>query len=111
VDSPSSAGSLHLLRQGAKLVRSADDILEDLQALPVLDPLTGAPSGPAAPPGPPPNLDETQRRIWDALDERRTVDELSRQMQITTGELARHLMTLELKKLIRRLPGNWYERA
>src|SRR5438105_14611933 len=69
VDSPASAGSLHLLRQGAKLVRGADDILEDLQALPALG-LTDA--APPAPPGPPPNLDETQRQIWDALDERRT---------------------------------------
>jgi DNA processing protein len=111
VDSPASAGSLHLLRQGAKLVRSADDILEDLQALPILDPVSGGARDSAVPPGPPPNLDETQQRIWDALDERRTVDELSRQMQIATGDLARHLMTLELKKLIRRLPGNWYERA
>lgn len=108
VDSPASAGSLHLLRQGAKLVRNADDILEDLQALPALALGTSLPPAPA---GPPTNLDETQRRIWDALDERRTVDELSRQMQLTLGELSRHLMTLELKKAIRRLPGNWYERA
>lgn len=108
VDSVASAGSLHLLRQGAKLVRNADDILEDLQALPALDPIASASS---APPGPPPNLDETQRRIWEALEERHTVDELSRQVQLNTGELSRHLMTLELKKLIRRLPGNWYERA
>ena len=108
VDSVASAGSLHLLRQGARLVRHADDILEDLQALPALDP---AASAATVPPGPPPNLDDTQRRIWEALEERRTVDELSRQMQLNTGELSRHLMMLELKKLIRRLPGNWYERA
>ncbi len=106
VDSPASAGSLHLLRQGAKLVRHADDVLEDLQALPTL----GRPDS-AAPAGPPPGLDETQRRIWDALDERRAVDELARQLDLGAGELARHLMMLELKKAIRRLPGNWYERA
>ncbi len=108
VDSPASAGSLHLLREGAKLVRNADDILEDLQALPALGLEAASPPAPA---GPPPNLDETERRIWDALDERRTVDELSRQMRLSLGELSRHLMTLELKKAIRRLPGNWYERA
>jgi DNA processing protein len=107
VDSPASAGSLHLLREGAKLVRHADDILEDLQALPSLDPTSPAPPRSSTPP---PNLDETERRIWDALDERRSVDELARQMQTTVGELSRHLMTLELKKAIRRLPGNWYER-
>ncbi len=105
VDSSASAGSLHLIRQGAKLVRGADDILEDLQALP------GLRLGGAVPPGPPPNLDETQRRIWDALDERRSVDELARQTGLALGELSRHLMTLELKKAIRRLPGSWYERT
>jgi DNA processing protein len=50
VDSPASAGSLHLLRQGAKLVRHADDILEDLQALPALTP--AAPAAPTARPPP-----------------------------------------------------------
>jgi DNA processing protein len=108
VDSPASAGSLHLLRQGAKLVRHADDVLEDLQALPALDPVTAAEAAPA---GPPPNLDEMQRRIWDALAERRTVDDLAFETQLALGELSRHLMTLELKKVIRRLPGNWYERT
>jgi DNA processing protein len=108
VDSPASAGSLHLLREGAKLVRNAEDILEDLHALPALALGTSAPPVAA---GPPPNLDDTQRRIWDTLDERRTVDELSRHTQLGLGELSRHLMGLEVKKLIRRLPGNWYERA
>jgi DNA processing protein len=110
VDSPASAGSLQLLRQGAKLIRGADDVLEELQALPALA-LAEAGSRETAPSGPPPNLDDTQRRIWDALEERRTVDELSRQMQLSLGELARHLMMLELKKVVRRLPGNWYERG
>jgi DNA processing protein len=106
VDSPASAGSLHLLRQGAKLVRNADDVLEDLQALPTLDPVESA----DVPDGPPPNLDDAQRRIWDSLAERRTVDDLAFETQLAVGELSRHLMTLELKKIIRRLPGNWYER-
>jgi DNA processing protein len=105
VDSPASAGSLHLLRQGAKLVRHADDILEDLQGLPAL-----APAAPAAPASPP-ELDGPQRGLWEALEERRNVDELTRQLQLPAGELARHLMALELRRLIRRLPGNCYERA
>jgi DNA processing protein len=108
VDSPASAGSLFLLREGAKLVRGADDILEDLQALPALGLGDATPAGPL---GPPSHLDEMERRIWDTLDERRTVDELARQMQLTVGALSRHLMTMELKKAIRRLPGNWYERS
>jgi DNA processing protein len=107
VDSAASAGTLRLLRDGAKLVRHAGDILEDLQALP---PLTeDAP--PPAPATKPAGLAGVCEQIWDHLDERRTVDELTRHCQIPAGELARHLMTMELTRQIRRLPGNWYERA
>jgi DNA processing protein len=105
VDSPASFGTHQLLRKGAKLVRHADDILEDLQSLPSL-------VEDKAPPQPqlPLNLDETQQKIWDALAERRMVDDLTQQLALPITELTRHLMMLELKKVVRRLPGNWYER-
>ena len=104
VDQAASAGSLQLLRKGVRLVRSADDILEDLEGLPTL-------TEPAAPPSEPPvMLDELERKIWDALSERRLVDELTAQLALPITELTRTLMTLELRKVVRRLPGNWYER-
>lgn len=56
------------------------------------------------------DLDETQRKIWDALAERRNVEELTEQLAVPITELARQLMTLELKRVVRRLPGNCYER-
>lgn len=105
VDSPASAGALQLLRKGAKLVRHADDILEDMQELPRLvedKPPLEAPV--------PRDLDDNQRKIWEALAERRNVDELTEQLAMPISELARQLMTLELKKVVRRLPGNCYER-
>ena len=49
-------------------------------------------------------------QIWDALSERRMVDDLTVQLALPITELTRQLMTLELKKVVRRLPGNWYER-
>jgi DNA processing protein len=106
VDSAASAGTLQLLRKGAKLVRHADDILEDLQALPRLVEESTAPPMPQAPAG----LDEAQQKIWDALGERRMVDDLREQLGMPITDLTRQLMTLELKKAVRRLPGNWYER-
>jgi DNA processing protein len=106
VDSAASAGTLHLLRKGAKLVRHADDILEDLQALPRLVEEPAAPPIPQAPAG----LDEAQQKIWDALSERRMIDDLREQLGMPITDLTRQLMTLELKKAVRRLPGNWYER-
>jgi len=106
VDSIASAGTLQLLRKGAKLVRHADDILEDLQELPSLVEPPRAVEQPAVPTG----LDETQMKIWEALSERRMVDDLTVELSLPITDLTRHLMTLELKKVVRRLPGNWYER-
>ncbi len=86
------------------MVRHADDILEDLQSLPAL--VENAPVQPVVPL----DLDETQQKIWEALAERRLVDDLTYHLNLPISELTRHLMTLELRKVVRRLPGNWYER-
>jgi predicted Rossmann fold nucleotide-binding protein DprA/Smf involved in DNA uptake len=55
-------------------------------------------------------LDHLQQKIWDFLIEARNVDDLARHAELPVGELSGTLMTLELKKAIRRLPGNLYER-
>ncbi|MBI3409543.1 MAG: DNA-protecting protein DprA [Planctomycetes bacterium] len=114
VDSLASGGTLKLLRDGAKLIRNADDLLEDLGGI---APLIGVPPGGRAKEpesitaaGPPMELDETQRSIWEFLSEGRTVDDLARHISQSISVLSGMLMTLELKKVIRRLPGNMYER-
>ena len=110
VDSPASAGTLRLLREGAKLVRDANDILEDLDGLPSLvEPKAAEEKAPVAQ-APPPHLDAIQQKIWDALAERCNVDELTYRLSMPIHELTRHLMMMELKKAVRRLPGNYYER-
>lgn len=104
VDSAASAGTLQLIRQGARLVRGADDILEDLEGIAV-------PEITAAVAEPPQELDEKQRRIWDFLaDGPRHIDDLTHQLGLGVPEASRLLMTLEMKKVVRRLPGNQYER-
>jgi DNA processing protein len=113
VDSPSSAGTLHLLREGARLVRDVDDILEDLRGIappvPIASETTAA--EPAAPAQPPPGLDDQQRKVWDFLAEQpRHVDDMTRALGLPVGQLNGILMLLEMKKVIRRLPGNQYER-
>jgi DNA processing protein len=132
VDSPASAGCLDLIRNGARLVRSADDVIEDLQGLRVADrpvtPERRASAGakqpeselaaakrdePAAPEVVPPRMPELppmEQRVFTALTARRHADELARELGLSVGELSRSLMLLELKKLVRRLPGNNYER-
>ena len=103
VDSPASAGALGLLREGAILVRRAEDVLEEL-------------GGPALAPGPvkqetPAGLTEDQRRVWEFLAEQpRHIDDVARQLGLAVPQVASALMMLEMKKAVRRLPGNVYER-
>jgi DNA processing protein len=113
VDSASSSGCHQLIRQGVTLARSADDVLESLAS--GLSP--GAPTAPTAtrtgPAAvvPPPELDGPGQRVWDFLAEgSRHVDSMAQQLGLGVPELTRTLMALEMKKAIRRLPGNQYER-
>lgn len=117
VDSPASAGCLDLIRKGAKLVRDADDVLEDLRGI---APPDAAPARKATstsptpslfePPAVPVGLDATQQKIWDALDATRHADELCRLTGLAVHQLTPALMQLELKQLVRRRPGNQFER-
>jgi DNA processing protein len=104
VDSAASAGTLKLLRDGATLVRSAEDIVEELDGV---APIVPPPS--AAPPAP---LDDRQRQIWDRLAEQSLhVDDIARHLGLSPPQAAAALMAMEMKKAIRRLPGNRYERC
>lgn len=113
-DSSASAGCLELIRKGARLVRNAADILDDLKgiATPELKPpaATQATLFAEQPSPPPANLDPAQQAVWDQLASKRHADELARDTGVGVGELAQTLMQLELKRLVRRLPGNYYER-
>jgi len=144
-DSPASAGCLELIRKGARLIRNADDVIEDLRGiaapeynsaasgrqegvaggtrggfpLPNSEPPVKATElsereekqqGADAPRSPLPSLDPTQQRVFDALASKRHADELVRELGVPAGDLSRTLMQLELKKVVRRLPGNFYER-
>ena len=51
-----------------------------------------------------------QQRVWDALAQPRHADELARELGLPAGELGVVLMKLEMRKAVRRLPGNQYER-
>ena len=111
VDSHHSAGSLKLLRDGAKLIRDIDDLLEDLSGMKV--PVRPAPEAGPLRVGPPPvptNLDPVQQKLWDLLEEPRHSDDIVRHMGLSAGELSKLLLMMEMKKVIRRAPGNVYER-
>jgi DNA processing protein len=111
IDNPASAGCNALIRDGAILARGVDDILEELHGVSAME--TRAKATPAKPPTPvpPPELDATQRHIWEFLaDEPRSLDDIAQQLGLDVPALSTSLMLLEMKKVVRRLPGNRYER-
>jgi DNA processing protein len=114
-DDDDSAGCNALIRDGAILCRSVEDVLEELDGVSAVaqreKEQESKATAPAETAGPPAGLDETQWRIWDALGEgQRSIDELAQKLGLTAPILARSLMMLEMKKGVRKLPGNRYER-
>jgi DNA processing protein len=113
-DAETSGGCNALIRDGAILCRGVEDVLEELHGVSVMAQADRAQQAPEAPvpAGPPAGLDETQTRVWEFLASGpRTMDEMVQQLGLAVPPLSAVLMMLEMKKAVRRLPGNRYERT
>jgi DNA processing protein len=109
-DSLSSRGCHRLIRDGARLVETVDDIIEQLGPLsheiradsgepPVRHPAELA-------------LSDLERSLLGHLDDRPAgVDELIVQTGMTPGQVLATLSVLEVKRLARRLPGHRFVRV
>jgi DNA processing protein len=104
INAPSAMGSNRLIQQGAKLVMSASDILDDLQ---ILLPET-APS-PQAAARPLPSLSTDERRVYDAIESAETpIDRIAANCDLPSGTVSSTLLRLELKRLVKQLPGKYF---
>ena len=120
-------GCLDALRDGATLIRDADDVLAGLGSdwkhiPPKIDsppPLAvsreDSPLQPSTPKPAPRNLTEVEAALFAAVpDEPVSVDVLMESDAAATygpGKVLAALTTLEMKRAVRRLPGNRLERA
>ena len=105
VDSMASEGTNALIRDGAILVRHIDDVLEELEGV---KPTKS--SKPVAAPAP--QLEGVYKQLWDMLgDKPRHIDELVESSKLPLQQIAGTLVLLEMKKHLKRLPGNFYERV
>ena len=107
----SFVGTHGLLKQGARIVTCADDILSVFQmAAPRRAVRDNAQSIEAALPLPP--LNDIERRVYDGLGTTAChIDRLSVSLKLSVGETARVLTMLELKGLVTKQAGNLIARA
>ena len=108
IDRPNSAGCNALIREGASLVTKAEDILDDLSVLPLIDlPKTlTTESKPIDLNG----LTDEEAFIYNLLsDEEVTIDQLISNSRLKINHLLPTLLKLEIKKLITQLPGPRYK--
>jgi DNA processing protein len=104
INAPSAMGSNRLIQQGAKLVMDASDILDDLQIL-----LPETKPSPEAAARPLPPLSEEERRVYDAIDASETpIDQIAAQCDLPSAIVSSTLLRLELKRLVKQLPGKYF---
>ena len=105
-----AAGCLMLIREGATLVRSADDVLEGLDAMTVERPPAPRPEATAAPA--PPLPDDLSARVLSLLAHAPVGEEaLARDLGLDPARLAPTLSELELAGRVVRRPGGTLARA
>lgn len=112
IGSAASAGTNQLLKEGARLVTSARDILEELHGVGnAPEPAEPMPSAPPVTPAPPPDLPPDEARVFAALAaEARHVDEVAISAGLGTSGTLSALLALELRDLAESLPGKQFRR-
>jgi DNA processing protein len=111
VDSPSSQGCHKLLREGARLVTTADDVVEELQDLlpRKASAVSNAKMVADAPPEMP--LSQEERIVLANIDaEGSLMDDVVRASGLEAGTVNARVVGLQIKRLIRLLPGGFVMR-
>jgi DNA processing protein len=111
IHSHKSTGTHTLIKQGAKLVENAMDILEEFSHLADQPGKQALPVDTTEPPETA-NLSETDLSVYKAIGDYPVhIDTLIRQTGLDSGALSGILLTLELLGLIRQTPGKFFSRV
>lgn len=100
-NSPFSKGTNELLKQGAKIITSVDDILEDINVEKKLNPKPASKI---------PVLDLFETQVYNALETGpKGIEQLLEMTGLDSGRLNAVLTLMELKGIIKKLPGKTYK--
>jgi len=112
IHSQMTEGTHRLIKQGAKLIENARDVLEDLGPflnahLQILPKKQMSSREKDLPP-----MDSTEKLIWDQLTiEPQYIDDIQHQLDITTSDLSVQLLQMEMKNLVEQHPGKRFSRG
>ena len=104
IDQPQAGGCHQLIKDGARLVESVEDVLAEFE---FLLPRSEMPA-PAPPQG---NLNEEEKKILEALGrDELQVDVLTRKCGLPSPVVSATLLKLEMKRRVRQMPGKVFTR-
>jgi DNA processing protein len=110
IDSPRSKGCHELIKKGAKLCEGVEDILSEFE---YLFPASNRPPS-AGETGvlPALELNENEQRIFAAvrLEDETSIDEIIRASGLPSSAVSVALFSLEMKRLVKQLPGKLFVR-
>jgi DNA processing protein len=107
IDSPRSKGCHDLIKKGAKLCEGAEDILSEFE---YLFPASNRPPSPAETGVLPAlTLSENEQKVYDLLsNDELGIDDVIRKSGLPSSAASVSLLSLEMKRLIRQLPGKLF---
>lgn len=110
IDSPRSKGCHELIKKGAKLCEGAEDVLSEFE---YLFPASNQPPS-AGQTGvlPALELSANEQKVYEAVKagEESTIDEVIRAANLPSSTVSVALLGLEMKRLVRQLPGKLFVR-
>lgn len=110
IDSPRSKGCHELIKKGAKLCEGAEDVLSEFE---YLFPASNKPPSPGETGTLPAlELSENEQKVLDALrpDDETSIDEAIRRSGLPSSAVSVALLSLEMKRVVKQLPGKLFVR-